>query len=250
MILVLGGTTEGRQLARYLNDNGFKVMLSTATAFPAFDPPDGMTVISGALDREALSHLIDDQGIRALVDATHPFAREITGLAQSVCADLNLPYLRFERAAEKIPDDPGIIMIDRLEDAPGAAAANDGNIFLATGVKSIGRFAAEISPARLFARVIPWKSSLDEALKWLAPANVIAAVGPFSREFNQACFNFFNAATLVTKDSGAGAGIEAKIRAALDLKMKVIIVKRPPVLDGAFTDFAGLAACLRDGRHA
>ncbi|MDP1808756.1 MAG: precorrin-6A reductase [Actinomycetota bacterium] len=252
MILVLGGTTEGRRLAGYLSDSGFKVMLSTATTFPdsrgpAENPPgraDGVTAITGMLDRRALACLIDDRRIRALVDATHPFALEITKLARSVCEDLNLPYLRFERAREEIPGHPDIILIDHLEDAPGAAAMNGGNIFLATGVKSIERFANEIPPERVFARVLPWPQSLDEALKWLPPSNVIAALGPFTREFNVACFNLFNARILVTKNSGAGAGMEAKISAALELKMKVVIIDRPHPVDGAFTDFAALAARL------
>jgi len=246
MILILGGTTEGRDLAGYLSDAGFKIVLSAATGFPGRDGTEAPARINGSFDQGGLIGLIEERRVRAVVDATHPFALRISGLARSVCAGLDLPYLRYERAFTDIPDHPDISGAATPADALAKAAAWGGNLFLATGVKSIKSFASGVPRERLFARILPWPSSIDEALKWLPPENVIAALGPFSREFNKACFDLFDARTLVTKNSGAGSGLEEKISAALKRHMKVVIIERPPAPEGSFTGFAEVADRLKD----
>lgn len=243
---MIGGTTEGRELAGFLSDSGYKVTVSTATEFcrsaNKIGPVNEISTRSGALSRPEMIDLIKSRNIGAVIDATHPFAVEISKLARSVCEQLDWPYLRFERAQTNTPIHPDVIPVSSF--AAAAAAQLDGNVFLATGVKSIEGFAAAVPKERLFARVLPWPQSLNQALKWLPPENIIAALGPFTAEFNKACFRLFQADTLVTKNSGAGAGIEEKISAALELKMKVVIIDRPQAADDSLGDFAAVAGRL------
>lgn len=246
MILVLGGTTEGRELTERLHKDGCEVVLSNATAFSAYDFDDGITTRSGPLDGDKMKALIDLEGVRALVDATHPFARVASETAKDVCAGASLPYLRFERAPAAIPDDRRVIRVDSVETAGEAACSNGKRVFLATGVKTLGRFVGDHDGAVWFARVLPWPDSLKEALKWLPAERLIAAVGPFSHAFNVACFRHFDADTLITKDSGAGSGVEEKLSAALELDMTTVVMERPVAARDAFSDYERLLDYLRE----
>src|SRR3990172_8135062 len=111
MILILGGTTEGRCLARYLRSSGFKVTLSTATAFPNPRDTNAVPTRTGPLSRHELAGLITGRRIQAVIDATHPFARQISHLARSACNQTRLPYLRFERGGAVIPSHRNIAVV-------------------------------------------------------------------------------------------------------------------------------------------
>lgn len=247
MILVLGGTSEGRALSERLHRDGYEVVLSNATAFTSYDFGDGITTRNGPLDGDRMKALIDREGVRAVVDATHPFAGVVSATAKTVCAHASLPYLRFERAPAPIPDDRRVIRVDSIEAAGEAARSNGKRIFLATGVKTLNRFVGDNDGGLVwFARVLPWPDSLKEALKWLPAERLIAALGPFSHLFNAACFRNFDTDTLVTKDSGAGSGVEEKLSAALELDMTTVVIGRPAAADDFFSDFERLLDCIRE----
>lgn len=231
-ILVIAGTSDGRDVARALQAQGHRVTVSAATAHGANVCGAGIFVRSGRLDQRGLIKLLLQLRAAALVDASHPFAVRVSEAARGAAAETGLAYLRYKR--------PPAVFARRscqpasdIDGAAEMAAAEGRRIFLTTGVNSIGRFLRPRVPAGVdgdrhyFARVLPTEESIAEALKWLAPANLVAAVGPFSREFNEACYRAFSVDTVVTKDSGAGAGVEEKVEAALALGLKVIVVERP-----------------------
>ena len=105
VILVLAGTGDGRLLARELIREGHQVLASALTDYGGrlLAQEDGCEVRVGALSADTLANLISEQGIRAVVDATHPYAENITALAVEVCQRGGISYLRYRRAETPLP---------------------------------------------------------------------------------------------------------------------------------------------------
>lgn len=96
MILVLGGTTEGRELAALLQQKGYNCLLSVAGELgEAMAASFSGEVHRGPLDRDGLKRLFRERGITAVIDATHPHAALITEYAQAAASETETPYARF-----------------------------------------------------------------------------------------------------------------------------------------------------------
>ena len=138
-VLVFGGTTEGRLLARELSALGAQVTVSVATALGAEElrgvPP--LTVCVGRKDTRQMREMLP--GFAVCVDATHPYAAEASGNIRAACLAAGVPYRRLLRGASALPPDSVVV-----PDAPAAArwlAGTQGNILLATGAKELAAFA-------------------------------------------------------------------------------------------------------------
>lgn len=230
MILVLGGTIDGRGIARALRKAGREVLLTTTTTYGAVLADEGITVRPGALDREALAALLGEA--TALVDATHPFATAISALAIELCAERGVPYLRFERPGSSLPE--GVHLAGDADEAARLAVglAQGGTIFLTVGSKTLPAYldAARAASCRVVARVLPTAAILAECEHLgMLPRDLIAMQGPTSTEVDTALLRHVAAKVLVTKESGPAGGVEEKFAAAEAAGIPVIVVGRPPV---------------------
>ncbi len=235
MILVLGGTVEGRELAVILHEKGYKVLLTVVSGHGAAMVPPGtpIEVLVDKLDDHDLKQLVQDREAKVIVDATHPYASTITDNAQRAAADAGILYIRFERkqAAADI-DNP---LIHRTASYPEAARVAFGlgnTVFLTIGSKNIGPFVDEgrNSPKRVVARVLPDPVIIQQCLdSGLRAKDIIAVQGPFSEEMNIAMLKEFKAEVLVTKDSGSNGGTNTKLAAAFRLGLPVVLVSRPEI---------------------
>ncbi|WP_418790319.1 precorrin-6A reductase [Phosphitispora sp. TUW77] len=242
MILVLGGTLEGREIAGALADEGFKVLVTVVSGYGAELIPQDLSVevLVCQLDSLDLEQLVDEKKIKYIVDATHPYARVITDTAWKVAQKRNVPYIRFERppVTEEIKGDL-VFRALGYEEAAGLAVCKGSTVFLTIGSRNLEPFvrAGKENCKRIVARVLPDAGVLQQcAALQMPPGDIIAVQGPFSLEMNQAMFLEYGAEVLVTKDSGRTGGTDTKIAAALGLKIPVIIVNRPdyggvPVVD-------------------
>ena len=156
-VLVFGGTTEGRLLARELSALGAQVTVSVATALGAEElrgvPP--LTVCVGRKDARQMREMLP--GFAVCVDATHPYAAEASGNIRAACLAAGVPYRRLLRGASALPPDSVVV-----PDAPAAArwlAGTQGNILLATGAKELAAFAG-LDAERLYPRVLPTHEGL------------------------------------------------------------------------------------------
>lgn len=235
MILVLGGTTEARELARYLQDEGFPLRLTTVSAYGEqlarrYGVAD---VQSGALGREDLADLIKEEKIKVVVDAAHPYAEKIRELAQSVARELGIAYARFERAASSLPEHPLLYAVDSYRAGAQQAASLGDNIFLTVGSRRLAFFTdcPALQGKKLVARVLPEAKVLAHCHELgLGPGNIIAAQGPFNLEANLWMFRHYEAQVVVTKESGPTGGFSAKWAACLDLQIPLVVIQRPPVV--------------------
>ncbi|MGO8684918.1 MAG: precorrin-6A reductase, partial [Thermoleophilia bacterium] len=229
MILVLGGTSDARDLAAELRRAGYKVLLSVVSEYGArLAQVDASGVRSGALDETTLEPLLDE--VQAVVDATHPFAEQISALAAAACGRRGQPYLRYERPSTKLP--AGVI---RAADAATAARlavshAHSGPILLTVGSKTVATYvaAARAAGVRVVARVLPTPASLQACTDaGLEPADIIAMQGPSSVALDEALLRHLGATVLVMKDSGEAGGVSAKLAAAERAAATAIVVMRP-----------------------
>ncbi|RQD73578.1 MAG: precorrin-6A reductase [Candidatus Syntrophonatronum acetioxidans] len=231
MILVLGGTTEGKRIDSLLREKGFNTVLAAVTEYGvALAREEGsLYTRQGALEMEGMSRLIKEKNIKMVVDATHPFAVQASLNAMEAARSQGRDYLRLERPSLETVSSSRISWAEDFKQAAGEAVKSREKVFLAIGVNNLQVFfkKAEEAGVEIIARVLPLSSSLDKCLKLgLKPSRVVAIQGGGSRELNKALFKEFKVGVLVTKDSGK-EWTEEKVKGALELGMKVIIVKRP-----------------------
>ncbi len=252
MILVLGGTAEARELAGALHAAGVPVTSSLAGRVSRPRLPVGETRIGGFGGPEALARWIGEHGVRAVVDATHPFAQRISASAAQACTQAGVPLLRLERPgwSERLGD--RWQWVDDLDEA--AAAVRDHPPTLAAGAASpaaptSAAGAASPAPARGRLRVLlttgrqglaafattagAWflVRCVDPPDPPLPPHHeLLLDRGPYTLEGELALIDAHAIDLVVTKDSG-GPHTVAKLDAARERDLQVIVVRRPPRLD-------------------
>jgi cobalt-factor III methyltransferase len=230
-IWVFSGTADGNALASRIAESGARVVVSTASAYGrelAIAKLPAITVRSGRIGVNARRRELRDFRARAIVDATHPFATEISLQLIELAQELQVPYLRYER---KVVECPGpAIFCETMEQAATKAIDLGKRIFLATGSKDLEIFLAQpgASERDWFVRVAPEPESLESALALgILRARIFAMQGPCSRELNETLWKDWQIDCVVTKESGEAGGFRAKADAAHSLGIPLIVVNRP-----------------------
>lgn len=206
MILVMAGTSDGRLIVQNLVEMGKKVMACAATPYGAalLEGCGAAEVTGRRLSGAEIGQLIDDKKIDLLVDATHPYAQEVTATAIKVCREKGIRYIRYQRPSTRIQEQPLIHYAGSYESAAQKAAALGKIIFLATGSKTLGIFVTEARKkgCRVIVRLLPDPKELEKCFRLgLTPADVVAMQGPYSLELNTALLRHYQAEVLVTKES-------------------------------------------------
>ncbi len=116
-VVLFAGTTEGRIVAKALIDEGAQLTVCTATDYGAQLIPEGCRVISGRLDADEMYELMAGEGFDKVVDATHPYALEVTENIRNACERLGLLYERIERSESETIEDERVIYFDGLDEA-------------------------------------------------------------------------------------------------------------------------------------
>ena len=231
-ILIFGGTTEGRQLAEYCQENQIEAYVSVTSAYGAGLLPVSpyVHVVCARLDCKEMQGLMTAQQITCVIDATHPYAVEATANIVRACGEQNIPYYRVVREADAdVPDSAAdLLWFDTLQELTAYLAGTDGQIFVTTGSKEMQAFCVLADyGARVTLRVLDVPEIVSMALKMgYDAAHVIARRGPFSVEDNVAQFRQSHARYLVTKDGGAAGGFPEKLQAAKQCGMQVLVLRR------------------------
>jgi precorrin-6A/cobalt-precorrin-6A reductase len=232
VIWVLAGTKDGRELAAALaNVLNEPVLVSVVSEYgKQLAELPNVKVIVGKLDGLAMTKVIDEYGITLLVDASHPYAVQVTAAAEQVCLNLAIVYLRYERPPVPLPDYEKLVVVPTVAVAAQVAAGLGQVVFLTTGSRSLVAFAQAPALAnhRLIARVLPDIAVLTECFALgFTPQNIVALQGPFSHKLNVALFADYGADVIVMKNSGTIGGSDSKLSAAIELKLAVVVIDRP-----------------------
>ena len=217
MILVFGGTTEGRKAVEVLEEGGSPYFYSTKTGEQDITLHHGQR-IDGALDEEAMHAFCQAQDIRLIVDAAHPFASQLHQTIAQVSEALNIPAIRYERIYPE--RDPEITWIDDYSQIP----RDIHSLLATTGVQSISKLKPlEAEGVRIYYRILQRESSISLALKQGAsPEQLCYYEDPQDIPVE--------AETILLKESGLSGGFPEKVEAAKSRGMRIIALKRPETL--------------------
>ena len=250
-LCVFAGTTEGRRLVELLADAPVEVTACVATEYgeALLTPRERLTVSHRRLTEEEMEALLAQERFDLVVDATHPYAAEVTENIARACRGVGVEYLRLLREADALPD--GAVYFPDTEAAVNWLAGTEGNILLTTGSKELAKYAALPGFARrVYARVLPMEASLSACrAAGLGPDRIIAMQGPFSREMNAALLEAVSAKYLVTKDTGGTGGFGEKAAAARDAGAVLVVVGRPAQREGLGFEETASLLCRRFGLH-
>ena len=140
MIFVLAGTQDGREIVRLLLEQGHDVAASVVSSYGgellAHACGQRCLINDKPLDEAALKDYLQEHDIRLLVDASHPYAANVSRNAIAVCQALSIPYIRYERDLSKLDYDR-ITVVHSYEEAAQAAASLGSKIFLTTGSRNL-----------------------------------------------------------------------------------------------------------------
>ncbi len=225
-ILILGGTAEARSLAAHLVERGHRV--TSTLAGRVSDPalPAGQVRIGGFGGVECLVDNLQTERPDAVVDATHPYAATMTAHAVAATGRVGIPLVRLARPGwGDRPDAAGWAWVDDHRSAASAAADRGGRPFLTTGRQTLHHYAVLTDRDTLVRVVEPPTEPLP--VRW----TVIRDRGPYRVDGEIALLRAHRIEVLVTKDSG-GSYTSAKLDAAQQLGIAVVIVRRPPPPSG------------------
>ncbi|CAN5173754.1 cobalt-precorrin-6A reductase [soil metagenome] len=226
-ILVLGGTGEARAVAAALDDAADVRVISTL-AGRIVNPrlPVGEVRVGGFGGPEGLAAYIREEHVGAVVDATHPFAERMSWSASRACAVTGTQLVRLERPP--FTRDPAIDWreVGSLDEAAALLPEAGRRVFLTTGRQGLASFAA-VSGAFFLIRCVDAPD--PEALP--RDRTVLLHRGPFTLQGELELVDRHALDVLVTKDSG-GEMTQAKLAAARERGLPVIVVARPPRPDG------------------
>ena len=251
--LVFAGTTEGREAALMLARRGISVMAFTATDYGhevldgAADGLQNLAVESGRLSEEQIRELLLGEASDTLViDATHPYAAQVTANIRRACMDAQKRYIRIVRKSTFAGEPAGVTVLADAQAVTQWANREENikkKILLTTGSKDL-RIYTEIESYRdrVWPRILPDMDSLRIATELgYKKSNIICMQGPFSTEMNIAMIKSVGADVLVTKDTGATGGFDSKLEAALSAGIEAVVIGRPSDQEARQADSEGMS---------
>jgi precorrin-6A/cobalt-precorrin-6A reductase len=222
LVLLLGGTAEARALAKTLHPQT-DIISSLAGRVPDPALPVGPVRIGGFGGVEGLKRWLQEEGIDAVVDATHPFAATMTAHAAQACGQLQLPHLVLARPAW----DPGVAVVVKSDVEAAETVAKQGysRVFLTTGRSGVNAFAD--SDAWFLIRAVTEPD--DDVMP--REYQLVLSRGPYHYDDEITLLRQHRIDALVTKNSG-GDMTRAKLDAAAALDIPVVMVARPQLPAG------------------
>lgn len=210
MVLVFGGTTEGRKAVEVLEEAGTTYYYSTKTGEQDIALHHGKR-IDGAMDAEAMQTFCREHDIRLMVDAAHPFALQLHKTIAQISEKQNIPVIRYERIYP--PRDSDITWIDDYSQVP----TDIHSLLATTGVQSISKLKyLEAEGIKVSYRILNRKSSIHLAHQQGAIDE-------------QLCFypQMAEAEAVLMKESGESGGFSEKLAEAKEKGMRIFALKRP-----------------------
>lgn len=236
MILLLSGTSDGIELIKLLNPTGKKYIVSSATDYGTRLAMEAGAerAITGILDFNGLIVLAAEERIDTIIDASHPFATEISQNAINASKKIGIKYIRYQRPETSLPKHDKIHFVRNFQEG-GIMASELGNrVFYTGGSNNFEEFLLNCTAKKVYIRVLPVPDIIKKCIELgLMMEDIIAMKGPFSKSLNKEMFREYQADVLVTKDSGQAGGTPEKVLGALENNMEIVVIERP-IIDYPF----------------
>lgn len=231
-VCIFGGTTEARKLTSFLIEQNITCFVSVTTTYAKTLLPSSplLTVNVKKLDKEEMVTLIHKLNPSLIIDATHPYAEEVSHNIKEVCSALQREYVTVVRDLSCLP---GVSLFNTMEEMTSFLAKNTNkkDIILSTlGVKEAQALSEGLPTYQenIYLRILPSLNSLGEVIQLgYPPKHLICMQGPFSKEMNIALMHEIKATYLLTKISGKVGGFDSKREAAETCGVTLLAIKAP-----------------------
>lgn len=225
------GTSEGRKILSLINKYTDDIAVTTATSYGGQLLKEFRikNLNTKPLNKEEMINWIKCNEINILVDASHPYAQEVTKTALECANELNVKYVRYERqgALEDISGED-IIKVKNYDEAINIIKNIEGNILNTTGGNNVSKFLNLDFEYRVIHRILPSPSVLAKIVEaGIKLKDIIALQGPISYELEKAFIKQYNVKAVLTKDSGIEGGVLEKLKAVRHSKIKLIVIEKP-----------------------
>ena len=234
-LLILGGTAEAAELARKACDlfaGRIQVISSLAGRRSALPDLPGQVRVGGFGGADGLEAYLRKESIDWLIDATHPFAETISDHAYAACLRAEVKRIALVRPPWRLPPKAAWVEVADFARAAEILPTISKRTFLTTGVGELDSF-SQVNGVHFLVRLMDAPS---QALP-LADYALILGQPPFTLENERTLLREHRVDTLVSKHSG-GAGTEAKIRAAIETGVRIVLIRRPPKPAGDWAESA------------
>ncbi|MBD5357613.1 MAG: cobalamin biosynthesis protein CbiD [Bacteroides sp.] len=223
MILIFGGTTEGRLAVKTLDEGQGNYFYSTRSDLQKVECVHGKH-ITGSMTKEIMTEFCRSNHIRLIIDAAHPFASILHDTIGKVGMELKIPIVRFERRYPQMQYEK-MVMCDSFEEAIERIKYEDVKRLLAlTGVQTIERLKPYWESHETYFRILHREESYNKAFRYNFPANQLVV---FTDNTTTALLKIISPDAILTKESGESGGFIEKIEAARQAGIKVFVVRRP-----------------------
>lgn len=234
-VLLFAGTIEGRTMAEFLRHRGIPAWVCVATEYGGSLIVEDSTihVSHERLDEQQMEALMRELDGVLVVDATHPYAAEVTGNIRRAAKQAGCEYLRLLRKGGG-KNQGNSVYVESSEAAAEWLNCREGAALLTTGSKELAVFTKVGDyEKRLYARVLSLPKVVEQCADLGFTGNhLICMQGPFSKEMNAAMIRQYGIRYLVTKDTGAAGGFPEKEEAARETGITLVVIGRPVKEDG------------------
>ena len=227
-VWLIGGTKDSVVIANKISALQLSLIVTVATpeAKHLYNFP--INTLAGCMNREAMMKFCTAKNIATIIDASHPFAVEVSQNAIATTSKLKIPYLRYERASCESAVEDSITVLDSFETLLQGDYLLGKRVLLTVGCKVLPKFQSFHDQCTLFTRVLPKLDSLQTALdSGFSSDRIIALRPPIRAELETALWQQWNISLVVTKASGKPGGEDIKQQVASKLGIPLIAIARP-----------------------
>lgn len=236
-VVIFGGTTEGRVLYSYCVEKNIPAIVYVATEYgeQVLDRSHEQlqTVHEGRLRFEEMLGMLEREKPVLVLDATHPYAYQVTENIQKCCQLLGLSYFRIVREEKRLTEDHAkeqekLFFFDTIKEAVSFLEQKQGNIFVTTGSKELWQYTALSDyKNRLYVRILPDVEAVKNCIGLGIEGRHLSAMqGPFSEEMNYGFLKEYDIRWMVTKQSGVQGGFYEKKAAARRAEASLLIIRK------------------------
>lgn len=223
MIWVIAGTSEARELIARISD--IDLYIATIATEEGVEFISSNNLLVGRMSYNEMKEFSKINDISLIVDMTHPYAKIVSNNAKKLASELEIKYIRYTR--DKINTPLNSIYLKSYEESYKYLSKIKGTVFFTTGSKNIVDFEKIRGTNRFIYRVLPAFESIKKCNEnSISIKDIVAVLGPFSKEYNKVMFREYEADYVITKDSGVKGGTLEKIEACEELGITTVIIGR------------------------
>ncbi len=242
IVWLIGGTSESAALAAALSERGVPFVVTVATAAARRLYLENARVHIGRLSPQTMPDFVDRWQVKCILDASHPFACEVSKHAITLAESRSIAYLRYEREtvtrADSAADFPvvpsvtsSVVLADSVESLVASDILRHQRVLFTVGYRYLSQFSHLRPESQLFARILPSVEAITGAdAAGFAPSEIIALRPPVSAPLEAALWQQWKVTRVVAKASGLPSGEAIKRKVANQLGITLVLVQRPQLV--------------------